>query len=676
MLRGSHESAALLNLASPSRRDRALALSIAVLASLALVLAAPFARVQLPVINAFIPAYQSALLITDLVTSVLLYNLFVRARSTPLLVLASAYLFDALMIVPHTLTFPGVFTDRGLLGAGVQTTAWLYYFWHGGFIAFLLGYIVLSSRPVYSVRKSGPAVLASVLVVTAIVAAITALTTKGQDWLPVTVQAGVRADYSLQRWITPLTCAMALVGVGGLWPRRKHSLLDLWLLVVLFSWTCGELINGVLGGQRFDLGWYGGRMFGLVASGFLLVMLLISVYQQLDEKIRDLEQSTHQRRRSEAYLAEAQRLTLTGSWAWDPRRNELVHCSEEVYRLYGLDPRNGVPTVETLVERILPEDRERVSKTLMEAVRQKTGRVLDFRISLPDGTLKYIESIRRPVVGMDGNIVEVVGTSMDVTQRRRAQEQAQRLRQLEDELAHLNRLSIMGELTASLAHEILHPIATSRNNARLCIRYLEQSPPNLAEIKEGLASVVKDADRAKDIVARIRDQIKKAPSQQQAFDLNEAIQEVLVMVRSAIDKGGVSVETRFMNQLDPVRGDRVQVQQVVLNLIVNAVEAMTSQEQQRRELSISTKLSGTNGILVEVRDSGPGIHPDQLERIFNAFYTTKAAGLGMGLSICRSIINAHGGRLWAEANDDRGATFRFTLPQPNSADEKRFRRII
>ena len=223
-------------------------------------------------------------------------------------------------------------------------------------------------------------------------------------------------------------------------------------------------------------------------------------------------------------------------------------------------------------------------------------------------------------------------------------------------------MSIMGELAASLAHEILHPIATARNNARAGMRYLERSSPNLGEVKEALSCIVRDADRAKDIVDRMRDHIKKAPPRREPFDLNEAIHEVIAMVRSAIDQKRVSVRTRLMDGLSPVRGDRVQLQQVVLNLVLNSVEAMSSVEEGARELAISTKQVQTSDILVAVQDSGPGLDPEHLERVFAPFYTTKISGIGMGLSICRSIIAAHGGRLWAEAHRPRGAIFQFTLP--------------
>jgi PAS domain S-box-containing protein len=251
---------------------------------------------------------------------------------------------------------------------------------------------------------------------------------------------------------------------------------------------------------------------------------------------------------------------------------------------------------------------------------------------------------------------------LDLTERKRAESEQLRVRQLEADLAHHNRLNVMGELTASLAHEILHPIATTRNNARAGMRFLEMNPPNLPKVMEALACVVRDADRAKEIVNRIRDHIKKAPPRMELFDLHDSITEVIAMVQSAIERSRVSVRTSLSSQMMSVRGDRVQVQQVVLNLILNAVEAMESLEGGTRELSITTEVNPGSDIIVAVRDSGPGIDAEHLQKVFTPFYTTKNSGMGMGLSICQSIIAAHGGRLWAEANQPRGAVFRFTLP--------------
>jgi C4-dicarboxylate-specific signal transduction histidine kinase len=230
------------------------------------------------------------------------------------------------------------------------------------------------------------------------------------------------------------------------------------------------------------------------------------------------------------------------------------------------------------------------------------------------------------------------------------------------ELAHVSRVTTLGQLTASIAHEITQPLASARNNARAALNFLDKQPPELGEVREALDCIVGDADRAGDIVDRIREQIKKSPPRKRSFDLNEAMKEVIELARSAITENGVSVRTRLNEGLPPVEGDRVQLQQVVLNLILNAIEAMGSVEAGARELLISTEKRQTNDILVAVHDSGPGIDPECLERVFEAFYSTKSGGMGMGLSICRSIIDAHGGRLWAEANEPGGAVFQFTLP--------------
>jgi PAS domain S-box-containing protein len=383
-------------------------------------------------------------------------------------------------------------------------------------------------------------------------------------------------------------------------------------------------------------------------------------YRGVGRHITDRKRAEEALRRSEAYLAEAQRLSHTGTLAFNA--TAPVYWSEESYRIWGLDPLQGLPNRESVLQRIHPDDRERVDVETEQALLEKRGFTLDFRIVLPDGTVKHIESTGRPLFSADGELLEMVGTHVDVTERKRAQEEHERLRALEADLAHMNRLSIMGELTASLAHEILHPIASARNNARAGMRFLDISPPNMAEVREALACIVRDADRGKDIVDRIRAHIKKAPPRHDWFDINEAIGEVIEMVRAPIEKNRLSVRTHLAAGLISVWGDHVQLQQVVLNLILNAIEAMGSVEERARILSIRTEQRGTAEILVAIHDSGPGIDPEHLQRVFEPFYTTKTSGLGMGLSICRSIIDAHGGRLWADANEPRGAVFQFTLP--------------
>jgi C4-dicarboxylate-specific signal transduction histidine kinase len=297
---------------------------------------------------------------------------------------------------------------------------------------------------------------------------------------------------------------------------------------------------------------------------------------------------------------------------------------------------------------------------------QKDGKRLVFRGSdmsnVPKEASRVALLVGRPAFGEPRD--KAMALVVDLTERRRRDEA--RRREDEADLAHANRLSIMGELTASLAHEITQPIASARNNARAALNFLDKRPPDLGEIRAALGCVVGDADRAGNIIDRIRDQVRKAPPRKDRFDVNEAINEAVILPRSAITKNSVSVQIRFAEGLLPVQGDRVQLQQVVLNLILNAVDAMSSVETGARELVISTEKAQAH-VLVRVCDSGPGIDPENLDRVFEAFYTTKPGGVGMGLSICRSIIDAHGGRLWAGANEPRGAVFQFTLPKAENS---------
>ena len=235
-------------------------------------------------------------------------------------------------------------------------------------------------------------------------------------------------------------------------------------------------------------------------------------------------------------------------------------------------------------------------------------------------------------------------------------------REMQSELAHANRVATMGQLTASIAHEIKQPIATARNNARAALNFLGKSPPDVAEVKEALTCIVNDADRAGDVVDRIGSLIKKAPPRKEVVDLNAAILEVTALTRSEAVKTGVTVGTQLAGELPRIQCDRVQLQQVMLNLIVNAIQSMSGVEDGNRELHISTVSIEPEGVCVAVRDTGHGLRPESLPRLFEPFYTTKPDGMGMGLSICRSIIEAHGGRLWATRCEPRGALFQFTIP--------------
>jgi signal transduction histidine kinase len=235
-------------------------------------------------------------------------------------------------------------------------------------------------------------------------------------------------------------------------------------------------------------------------------------------------------------------------------------------------------------------------------------------------------------------------------------------REMQSELAHANRVATMGQLTASIAHEIKQPIATARNNACAALNFLAKSPPDVAEVREALTCIVDDTDRTSDVVDRIGSLIKKAPPRKEVVDLNAAILEVTALTRSEAVKTGVAVGTLLADELPRIQCDRVQLQQVMLNLIVNAIQSMSGVEDGNRELQISTVSIEPDGVCVAVRDTGHGLRPESLPRLFEPFYTTKPDGMGMGLSICRSIIEAHGGRLWATKCEPRGALFQFTIP--------------
>jgi PAS domain S-box-containing protein len=377
---------------------------------------------------------------------------------------------------------------------------------------------------------------------------------------------------------------------------------------------------------------------------------------QLETKVAE---RTAELRRSEAYLAEAQRLSHTGSWTFIPATGKYGYWSEEIFRLTGFDPAGEPPRFEEFEQRIHADDRARTKEHFRIAIREKADLDQGYRIVRLGGEIRDIHVIGHPVLSLSGDVVEFVGTMMDVTERRRAEEERQAL-------AHAHRITTMGQLTASIAHEVNQPIATARNNAASALRFLSRDPPDLEEVREALGCIVNDVDRAGDVIGWIRNLIKKAPAPRgDCLDLNEAVREVIVLTRGETLKNGVSVQMQLAECLPLIQGDRVQLQQVVLNLILNAVEAMSSVDDARRELSIGTGRRGMDEILVAVRDSGPGIDPEHLERVFDSFYTTKPGGVGLGLSICRSIIDAHGGRLWAAANAPRGAAFQFTLPAGN-----------
>src|SRR5882724_1475681 len=370
-------------------------------------------------------------------------------------------------------------------------------------------------------------------------------------------------------------------------------------------------------------------------------------------------------RRSESNLAEAQRLTHTGSWAWRVAGGDALHLSEEWYRIYGFDTEKGPPAWEERLQRTHPEDRAKWQGAIDRAIGEKSDYEVEFRILLPGGTVKYIRSVGHPVLNASGDLVQFVGSSTDISASKRAEES---LRQAQADLAHINRVTTMGELTASLAHEVNQPIAAAITNANTCLRWLARDHPDLEEARAAAARIVKDSTRAAEIIKRTRLLFKKDIPDRELVDVNELIREMIVLLRSETTRYSISVRTELAADLPQVTGDRVQLQQVLMNLMLNGIDAMKEVDG-TRELAIKSQGAENEQVLVTTSDTGVGLPAQQGDQIFKAFFTTKSHGTGMGLSISRSIIESHGGRLWAADNSPRGASFYFTLSTKVEAKE-------
>jgi C4-dicarboxylate-specific signal transduction histidine kinase len=291
-----------------------------------------------------------------------------------------------------------------------------------------------------------------------------------------------------------------------------------------------------------------------------------------------------------------------------------------------------------------------------------------FRIVHADGATKYVYGTGHPIFNASGELVEFFGTVIDVTERKRAEEERERLRQAQADLARVNRVTTMGELTASLAHEVNQPIGAAVTNASTCLRWLAADTPNLEEARAAAMRVVVDGKRAAEIITRVRQLFKKGRTERELVEVNEVVREMIVVLQGEAARQNIVVAIDLAGNLPQILGDRVQLQQVVMNLIINSVDAMKNVDG-ARELAIETRLLENEDILVSVSDTGVGLPPQQADQIFNAFFTTKLHGTGMGLRISGTIVESHGGRLWAEDNSPRGATFHFTLPTKIEADE-------
>src|SRR6267378_2733724 len=361
-------------------------------------------------------------------------------------------------------------------------------------------------------------------------------------------------------------------------------------------------------------------------------------------------------RRSEAFLAEAQRLSLTGSFSWRLDTDEITF-SEELYRIFEFDYDTPV-TLEQIVGRVHPEDIPLLSEKMDLARRNINDHDYAIRLRMPDGRVKYLRTKSYGIRDRDGRL-EHVGAIQDATEHRLSEEA---LAKVSSELAHVARVTSLGALTASIAHEVSQPLSGIITNACTGLRMLAADPPNVDGARETVRRTIRDGNRASEVITRLRALFSKKEATIESMDLNEATREVIALSLSELQRNRVILRTELASDLPVVKGDRVQLQQVVLNLLRNASDAMSAVNDRPRHMVITTEREEGDRVRLTVQDAGVGLDPQAMDRLFEAFYTTKNDGMGMGLSISRSIIERHHGRLWAAPNDGPGATFSFSIP--------------
>ncbi|WP_445147225.1 PAS domain-containing protein [Dyella sp. Tek66A03] len=363
-------------------------------------------------------------------------------------------------------------------------------------------------------------------------------------------------------------------------------------------------------------------------------------------------------KQSEAFLAKAQQLSSTGALSWCVETDDIT-WSEEIYNIYELDP--SLPaSFELIDQRLHPEDIAPYHKAFRQHRLDGKDFEHEHRLQMPDGSVKYLHLVAHATRDEEGHL-EYIAAVQDVTQRRLSDEALGKLR---SELAHVARVTTLGALTASIAHEVNQPLAGIITNASTCLRMLGAEPPNIDGARETARRTIRDGNRASDVIKRLRALFSKKNVTTQGVDLNESAREVIAMLLGELQRNGVILHPDFAEDLPLIRGDRVQLQQVILNLIMNACDAMSDVTDRPRHMRVSTRCDASSQIFLAVADCGNGFDPCDAERLFHAFYTTKSKGMGIGLSVSRSIIEGHGGRLWATLNDDHGATFAFSLPGP------------
>jgi C4-dicarboxylate-specific signal transduction histidine kinase len=379
--------------------------------------------------------------------------------------------------------------------------------------------------------------------------------------------------------------------------------------------------------------------------------------ERLRQEEKELKRSEEELRRSEAFLAESQHLSRIGSFSWRVATDEIT-WSDQLYRIFDFDP--GVPVTPGLIStRVHPDDIPLLNDMIIRVRGAGSDFEYEHRLLMPDRSVKYLHLIAHRIRDGDGRL-EYIGAVHDVTERRLSEATLSRLR---SELAHVARVTSLGVLTASIAHEVNQPLSGIITNAGTCLRMLSADPPNVDGARETALRTIRDGNRAADIVMRLRALFAEKTVASESVDLNVAAREVIALSLSELQRNRVTVREDLAEDLPPVTGDRVQLQQVILNLLLNASDAMSGIDDHPRQLVVKTERDEGDRVRLSVQDAGVGFEALAVDKLFDAFYTTKIGGMGMGLSVSRSIVESHQGRIWAEPNDGPGATFSFSVPR-------------